>query len=80
MTEWEHSILVLRLKEKGFAISRKDVLQGLDEASTASLIEFGRNGWEMIAVMPFSTGGAGMFSYAQGKTDALLAFFKRPKQ
>jgi hypothetical protein len=30
MTTWDHSTAVLRFKEKGFAISRKDVVQGLD--------------------------------------------------
>jgi len=37
----------------------------------------GNDGWEMVAVLPFSMGGVGFFSSGQTKTDAVLAFFKR---
>jgi len=77
MTRWDHATAVLRFKEKGFALSRKDVIQGLDEESSSILRDLGNQGYELVAVLPFSTGGAGMFSNAQAKTDAAIAFFKR---
>jgi hypothetical protein len=80
MTLWDHATAVLRFKEKGFAMSRKDVIQGLDDESAATLKDLGSQGWEMVAVLPFSTGGVGMFSNAQAKTDAAVAFFKRPME
>jgi hypothetical protein len=77
-TSFEHATVVLRLKEKGFAMSRKDLLDGIDVESASALEEMGTEGWEMVAAVPFSTGGASMsFTGSANKTDAVLAFFKR---
>lgn len=79
MNKWQYATSILKFKEKGFAISRKDVLQGLEDESANNLKGFGDEGWELVAVMPFSTGGTvGMFSPSSGKTDAVVAFLKRP--
>lgn len=78
MSSWEHTAVVLKFKEKGFSVSRKDVVQGLDGESVEALKAIGGEGWEVVAVLPFSTGGVGLFSNAQTKTDAAIAFFKRP--
>jgi hypothetical protein len=78
MTEWEHATAVLRFKEKAFAMTRKEVVQGMDDESAMSLAELGKDGWELVAVLPFSSGSAGLFSNSQAKTDAAIAFFKRP--
>lgn len=77
--KFEHTVVVLRFEKKGFAVTRKDVLQGLSEESSTELIRLGEEGWELVAVLPFSTGGVGFFSYAASGTDAALAFFKRLK-
>jgi hypothetical protein len=75
---WEHATAVLRFKEKSFAMTRKEVVQGLDDDSAATLQTLGAQGWELVTVLPFSTGGVGMFSNATAKTDAAISFLKRP--
>jgi len=77
VARFEHSVVVLRFKEKGFTISRKDVLQGLADESAAQLRELGNDGWELVAVLPYSTGSVGFLSNAPSATDSALAFFKR---
>lgn len=79
MKRYEHTTAVLHFEKKGFAMTRKDVLQGLSEDSSNLLFKFGEDGWELVAALPFTTGGAGLFSSAATGTDAALAFFKRSK-
>jgi len=74
---FEHAVIVLKLKQKAFAMSRTDVLQGLEPDSAALLADLGRDGWEMVSTMPYSSGSVGFFSNAPAKTDSALAFFKR---
>jgi hypothetical protein len=75
---FEHATAVLQFKEKGFAMSREDLLQGLDEESARHLAQLGRDGWELVSAVPFSSGGASLsFTGSIAKTDAVLAFFKR---
>jgi hypothetical protein len=75
---FEHATAVLQFKEKGFAVSRKDLLEGLDEESARHLAQLGRAGWELVSAVPFSSGGASLsFTGSIAKTDAVLAFFKR---
>ena len=76
---FEHASLVLRFKEKAFALTRSSLLQGLDEGSAYSLQQLGAGGWEMVAAVPFSTGGASFsVTGSANKTDAVIGFFKRP--
>ena len=78
MVKWEHSSVILKLKEKkGLVISRKDVLQGIDDESVATLKDMGDDGWELVAVIPFMTGKIGMFADSKAGTDTLIAFLKR---
>jgi hypothetical protein len=78
MPKFEHIAIVLKLKEKGFALSRKELVQGIDEESVNQLTEFGAAGWEMVSAIPFASGGASMsFTGSAGKTDAVIAFLKR---
>lgn len=75
---FEHATAVLRFKEKGFALSRKELLQGLDDESAKHVGVLGAAGWEMVSAVPFSSGGGSMsFTGSANKTDAVLAFFKR---
>lgn len=76
MTSWEHAVVVLKISQKGFAVSRKDLLQGLEESSIGELREKGENGWELVSVVPISTASVGMFSNSKASTDSLLAFLK----
>ena len=69
---FEHATAVLHFKERGFALSRKDVLQGLDEESASHLAQLGTRGWELVSAVPFTYGGM-----SEAKTDAVLTFFKR---
>ena len=78
MAKWEHCSVVLKLKQKGFAVSRYDLLQGLDDGSVDSLKKMGDDGWELITAIPFMSGKMGMFSDSRASTDSLIAFFKRP--
>lgn len=75
MRKYEHTTLVLRFDEKGFATSRADLLQGLAPASAKSLHDLGRDGWELIAVMPYVSGSTRVLR--QPGTDAAVGFFKR---
>jgi hypothetical protein len=70
-------VLVLHFEKKSFAMTRRDILQGLSADSGAQLRELGNEGWELVAVLPYTTGGVGLFSNATTGTDAALAFFKR---
>lgn len=74
---FDHAVLVLQLSKKAISASRTGVLQGLTEQSAAEMRQLGREGWELVSVLPFSTGGVGLFSSAAPATDAVLAFFKR---
>ncbi|GEM_PF-1641496 len=75
---FQHATAVLHFKEKGFAMDRKDLLEGLDEESAMHLAQLGMAGWELVSAVPFSSGGASFsFTGSAGKTDAVLAFFKR---
>jgi hypothetical protein len=78
MNRWEHSFLVLKVKQKGFSVSRKDLLDGIEDGSRKELEEMGNAGWELVTVLPFSSGSVGMFSSSKGSTDSFIAFFKRP--
>ena len=76
MRKFEHFTMVLRFNEKAFALTLKDVLQGIAEEDQAKLGLLGKEGWELVSTVPFSTGGSGMFTSAM-KTDSVLAFLKR---
>ena len=75
MTTYEHTTLVLQLEKKNFALTRKDVFQGLSEASGKALGEMGGAGWELVAALPISSGSAGLTAF--GATDAVLGLFMR---
>lgn len=78
MVKWEHSSVILKLKQKkGLVVSRKDLLQGLEDESIVVLKDMGDNGWELVAVIPFMSGKIGMFAESKAGTDALIAFLKR---
>lgn len=67
---FEHVSVVLHVEEKHFTLSEKNVLQGLTQESSARIAKLGEEGWELVSVVRY--GGL-------GSTQALLAFFKRPK-
>jgi hypothetical protein len=75
MTKFEHTTAVLQLEKKDFALTRKDVLQGLTSETSRALAELGEHGWDLVAVLPVSSGSAGLTTFAA--TDAALGFFKR---
>ena len=77
MTKFEHTSIVLHLEKKNFALTRKDVFQGLAAESAQALTELGADGWGLVAVLPVSSGSAGATSYAA--TDSALGLFKRTK-
>ena len=77
MTKFEHTTVVLNFDKKNFAISRSDVLQGLAAKSAEALAALGGEGWELVAVLPFSKGGA--FVPGEASTDSALGFLKRAK-
>jgi hypothetical protein len=76
MKKFQHMTIVLRFKEKALALTRKGVLQGIAEEDEAKLEMLGKEGWELVSTVPFSTGGTGFLSSAM-KTDSVLAFLKR---
>jgi hypothetical protein len=65
------------LEKKSFAVTRKDVFQGLSEDSAKALAGLGSDGWELVAALPISSGSAGLSAFAS--TDAALGLFKRAK-
>ena len=73
---FEYLTKPLALKEKGMAITRKDILQGIADESAQELQQLGADGWEMVAAVPFASGSHGLLSNAM-KTDTVLAFLKR---
>jgi hypothetical protein len=77
MTKYQHTSIVVQFDKKSFALTRSDVLQGLAAKSATALNELGNEGWEMVAVLPFSRGGA--LVPGEAGTDAAIGFFKRAK-
>ncbi len=51
------------------------MLQGLAPASAKSLQDLSRDGWELVAVMPYVSATTRLMR--QPGTDAALGFFKR---
>jgi len=70
IARFEHRSAILHVEEKTFTLSRKEILQGLTSESAELLSSLGEEGWELVSVVRY-----GSF----GDTEALLAFFKRPK-
>ena len=78
-SKFRYTTIVIRLNMKGFVFRKEDLLQGLYEESADQLTRLGNEGWELVAVLPFSTGRAN-FLLPAGKTngkDSAIAFFKR---
>jgi len=75
MTKDDHTTIVLQLEKKNFALTRKDLFQGLSEDSAKALGRMGGTGWELVAALPISSGSAGLTSFAA--TDAVLGLFNR---
>jgi hypothetical protein len=75
MTNYEHTTLVLQFGKKNFAATRSGVLAGLAPESAKELGDLGKTGWELVSVLPYSSGGA-LIMRTPG-TDAALGFFKR---
>lgn len=70
MKRWEHKDVVFQFSEKAFTLIRKQVPQGLDEATKGVVYDLGREGWELVSVIPYPR--------ADGKfTATAVAFFKR---
>jgi len=78
ITRFEHTSVVLYLEKKDFALARKNVLQGIAAESAEALTELGDNGWELVAVLPYSSGSAGLSVFAA--TDAAIGLLKRAKE
>ena len=55
-TRYEHMAVVLHFDRKSFAMTRTDLLQGLTSESTAQLYKLGEEGWELISVLPYTSG------------------------
>ncbi len=75
MTKYEHTALVLHFGNKNFAITRSDLLTGLAAESAKALTELGENGWELVSVLPYSSGSA--LALRTPGTDAAIGFLKR---
>jgi len=76
LARFEHTSVVLHLDRKNFALARKDVLQGFAAESAQALTELGDDGWELVAVMPYSSGSG----LSIATTDAAIGLFKRVKE
>jgi DNA-directed RNA polymerase subunit RPC12/RpoP len=77
---YEHIAIVLHFDHKKFAMTRTDLLQGLTGESKAQLNKLGEDGWELVAVLPYTTGRAALSMFASNtETDAAMGFFKRVK-
>ncbi|HTR41497.1 MAG TPA: hypothetical protein VMH87_07765 [Pseudomonadales bacterium] len=78
--KYEHLAVVLHFDRKKFAITRTDLLQGLTDESNAQLHLLGEEGWELVSVLPYTTGRAALSMFTSTtETDAAMGFFKRIK-
>jgi hypothetical protein len=73
---FEYQTVALKIKTKGLAMTRKDVVSGLEDEAVAVMQHLGADGWELVSTIPFSSGANALFSTAM-RTDCALAFFKR---
>ena len=79
-TRFEHMAIVLHFDHKKFAMTRTDLLQGLTDESNAQLYTLGEDGWELVAVLPYTSGRTGLSVFSSTtETDAAMGFFKRIK-
>jgi hypothetical protein len=79
-TRYEHMVVVLQFDRKAFAMTRDGLLQGLTGDSLAQLNMLGDDGWELISVLPYTSGRTdiSIFSH-RTETDAAMGFLKRIK-
>ncbi len=75
MNKYQHTSVILHFEEKDFATSREDLLQGLTKESTSALADLGRDGWELVSVLPYVSPSVRLMR--QPGTDAAVGFFKR---
>lgn len=77
-SKFRYTTIVIRLNMKGFVFRKEDLLQGLSEESADQLTRLGNEGWELVSVLPLSTGRTNFLLPAR-KTykDSAIAFFKR---
>ena len=74
--KYEHTTCILNFEKKsGFSASRSGVLEGLSPESANHLAELGAEGWELVSVLPYSSGRAVIFGTPG--TDNAIGFFKR---
>lgn len=57
MTKFEHTTVVLNFEKRTFAMTSRGVCQGLSEESAKELVKMGEEGWELVSVLPYTTGG-----------------------
>ena len=77
---FEHTAVVLHFDRKSFAMTRTDLLQGLTSESIVQLDMLGEEGWELVSVLPYTSGRTGLSVFSSTtETDAALGFFKRVK-
>ena len=78
--KYEHIAIVLHFDRKSFAMTRTDLLQGLTAESIVQLDNLGEDGWELVAVLPYTSGRTGLSVFSSTtETDAAMGFFKRVK-
>ena len=79
-TRYEHTAVVLHFDRKSFAMTRTDLLQGLTSESIVQLDMLGEEGWELVSVLPYTSGRTGLSVFSSTtETDAAMGFFKRVK-
>jgi phage FluMu protein Com len=79
-TRYEHTAVVLHFDRKSFAMTRTDLLQGLTGESIVQLDMLGEEGWELVTVLPYTSGRTGLSVFSSTtETDAAMGFFKRVK-
>jgi hypothetical protein len=72
--------IVLHFDRKAFAMTRNDLLQGLTGESLTQLNRLGEDGWELISVLPYTSGRTDLSIFShRTETDAAMGFFKRIK-
>ena len=76
MQQWEYTTIGLRIvqrRERGSVFfSHHTVARNFDQGSETSLSEMGKQGWELVSVVPLSSGGGG--------PDFAVGIMKRPMQ
>ena len=76
--KFQYTTIIIRFEPKGLAVRKENLFQGLSEESASQITQLGKEGWELVNIVPICRNKSGFF-VTTGQTsgaDSAIAFFK----